>query len=328
MSENDENKSARATQEEEMKKLGITPHSERVKGKDSELDSEEEDIDEEEVDEEPDEEEDEDSEDEEEDEEKDEDEDEEEEEDEEEGQSHKKKGISFKQFNQLRSDLREANRKLEEITKSGGKKADEIPDDFAKRTEALAKEIGVENPEGLKKIMALMKEVSDGKTKGLEEKLAKLEEKLSEKEENAPIKDDFQTEWKPVDKSLRKEFPDASDEEITEARKLMYRLSHTPNIGGKVMTDKTTGKEILDPYPLDFILYKNRSRFENIFGGEKTKGMETSRTQGRGNKKEEENENKPLKKNASVKDIREYEKRAARAMEGMDNLSEPVDDRI
>ena len=333
MSDNDENKSARATQEEEMKKLGITPHSERVsKGKGSDSEDEDEDIEEEKEeednDDESEDEEDEDSEDEEEDEDKDEDEEDEEEEDEdEESQSHKKKGIPYKAFNELKRELRSVKKQLAEKGKSAG---EEVSDDFDKRVDELAKEMQLDEngKEGIKKLTNLMKDVIKGTSSKYEEKLANLEKEFGKLQKDTPIKDDFEKEWKTFEKQdLRKQFPDASPEELEEAQKLMHKLSHTKGIGGKAYVDEN-GREMLDPYELEYVFFKNKSKFEEIMTGKKVKGMETSRTRQNLGREQKENSSKSLPKNASLQDIRAYEKRAAEAMQGMDNLSDPVDDTI
>lgn len=338
--ENSENKGARSAQEAEMKKLGITPHSER-KGekseKDSELEDEEveelededtEDQDDEEEDSEDESEEDEeDSEDEEESEEESENEEDEDEEDEEESQSHKKKGVSFKQFNALRSDLRKANKQIADLVEKGSKKTEDVPDDFQKRVDDLAKEIGVENPDGLKKIMALVEDVIKGTKTDFDKKLTDLEEKYGKIIKATPVQDEFGKEWKSFEKSFSKEYPNATDEEVEAAQKLMNRLSHTPGIGGKAYKD-ADGRELLDPYELDYIYFKNKDQFAELVTGKKVRGLESSRTQGIKKGQEGKEENKPLRKGASVKEIQEYEKRSARAIEGIDNLSEPVDDTI
>lgn len=328
----DENTKARETQEEEMKKLGITPHSERIAGKgekDSDSD-EDEDEDDEEMDDQEDEEEDE-SEDEEEDSaEDDEDEDDSDEEDddeEEDGQSHKKKGISYKQFNELRSDLRKANKTIAKLAENNSKKVEDVPDDFTTRIDVLAKEIGVENPDGLKKIMALVQDVIKGTETNFEKKLADIEEKYGKLIKETPVSDNYNKEWKDFQKSsFSKDFPNATADQVDEAQELMNKLSHTPNVGGKEYTDPT-GRKLLDPYELDYIYFKNKDKFQALLTGKKSKGMEKGRTQGI-DKNSKGDENKPLRKNASVADIREYEKRSAQAMESMDNLSTPVDDTI
>jgi hypothetical protein len=316
------NEAARAAQRAELEKLGIKPAPEvKEDGEDSELDEEE--TDEEET-----------SEDEEEDSEKDdekeeesEDEEDEEDEEEEEGQSHKKKGVPYRVYNDLRSELRELRKEMKEGKDKGEEKAP-VTDDFMKRTEDLAKEIGVENPEGLKKIMSLVQEVVKGSRTDLEKKLSDLEEKYSEVTKDAPIKDNFETEWTTFAKTdFKKDFPNATAEELEQAEKLMNTLSHTPQIGGKVYKDDK-GRDLIDPYELDYIYFKNREKFQEIVSGKRSRGMEDSRTQGIKNNRENKDENKPLAKNASVESIRDYEKRSARAMEGMDNLSEPIDDTI
>lgn len=330
--ENNENKTAREAQEKEMEKLGITPASKREKneGEESDDELESEDVEEEDTEEEDEEESDEeDSEEEEDDSEDEEDnEDDEEEETEEEDQSHKKKGISFKQFNKLRSDLRTANAEIAKL-KEGEK--EEVPEDFSQRIEEISKEIGVENPEGLKKIMAFVQEVVENNSKKskaeMEKKLTELEDKYGKIAENAPIQDEFGKEWKTFNKgTFAKDFPNATDEELEAAQELMNKMSHTPNVGGKVY--EQDGKKLLDPYPLDYIYFKNKDKFAELVTGKKSRGLESGRTQGISKDKGSKEENKPLRKGASVKEIQEYEKRSGRAMEGLDSLSEPVDDTI
>lgn len=321
----DENETARAQQETEMKKHGITPASERKNaGKDSESDEDEDD--EENVDDT--EEEEEDSAEDDEEEETDENEEDEEDEEEEEGQSHKKKGIPYKVFNGLRKDLREANAKIADLMKKDDKKVEDVPEDFSKRVEALAKEIGVEDATGLKKIMALMDEVVKGQSSNFEKKLADLEEKYGKIIKSAPIDDGFDKEWKSFEKSVfGKEFPDASEEELEQAQELMNELSHSKKTGGIAYKDGE-GRELLNPYPLDYILFKNKKQFEEIMGGKKSHGMEDGRSQNIRTGRETKNENKPLPKNASPKEIQEYAKRSSRLMGSLDSLGTPIDDSI
>lgn len=324
-----ENKAARSSQEEQMKKLGLQPHSERIEGTDSESDEDEdEDTEDQEEEEESEDEEEDSSEDEDETEEdSDDDEDEEDEDEEEESQSPKKKGISYKQFNELRSDLRKANKKIADLIENDSKKVETVPDDFQTRIDTLAKEIGVENPEGLKKIMSLVQEVIKGTETNFEKKLADIEEKYGKIIKNTPVEDHYSKEWREFSKSsFSKEFPNATSDELEAAQELMNRLSHTPGIGGKVYED-ANGRKLLDPYELDYIYFKNKEQFQTLLTGKKSRGMEKSRTQGIEKNKGGE-ENKPLRKGASIAEIRDYDKRSARAMEGMDNLSTPVDDSI
>jgi hypothetical protein len=160
----------------------------------------------------------------------------------------------------------------------------------------------------------------------LEKKLSDLEEKYGKMAEKAPIEDGFDKEWKPFQKSLQKEFPNATPDELEEAENLMNELSHTKGVGGKVYKDEN-GRELLNPYELDYIYFKNKDKFSELMTGKKVKGMERSRNKQK-ERETEQGEKKNLPKGASAKDIREYEKRSAQAMEGMDNLSEPVDDTI
>lgn len=322
-------------QEDEMRALGLKPHSEKEKGgKKSDLEDDDSedmgDLDEEETEDEEDEDEDTEEESEEDDdsEEDEEDSDEEDEEEDSEDKKSYKKGVPFKKFNELRSELRTANKKIAEMATKNAELEAKLPDDFEQRVDALAKEIGVEDPEGLKKITSLMKEVMKGQTAGLEKKLSDLEEKFSEVKKNEPVKDEFSSEWETFEEDLQKDFPNATPAQLKEAQKLMNTLSHTKGIGGKAYKDDD-GRELLDPFPLDYILFKNKDKFDEILGGRKSKGLENNRSQGLKHSKDDDGEFKQLPKNASAAEIIAYEKRSSRAIaDGTDNLRAPVDNTI
>ena len=306
-----ENESALSAQEAEMVRLGLTPASKRAspKAEVQELDDDDDDI--EELEDEGDEKSDESK------------------EEESKEDSKDKKGIPFKQFNELRKELREANHKIAEMATRNAELEAKLPDDFEQRVDDLAKEIGVEDPEGLKKITSLMKDVMKGQTAGLEKKLADLESKIREKEENEPLNDEFNSEWDTFEETFTKDYPNATKEQVKAVQKLMNELSHEKGVGGKSYVDDK-GREALDPYPLDYIFFKNKDKFESIVTKNRNPGMETARSNAeRFKDRGDSNENKPLSKNAPQADILAYEKRANRALaESGDRLSVPIDDTI
>ena len=307
-----ENEAAVSAQEAEMIKLGLTPASARVLKEDKEnleLDEDDEDIeelDEDAVDEAKD-----------------------DKDEEEKDETVHKKGVTFKQFNELRKELREAKGKLIDMATKNAELEAKLPDDFEQRVDALAKEIGVEDPDGLKKITGLMKDVMKGQTAGLERKLADLEAKFHEKEQSEPVQDEFAAEWETFETSFAKEYPNATSEQLKQAQKVMHELSHTKGIGGKSYLDDK-GRELLDPYPFDYIYFKNKEKFEEVVTKNRSKGMETPRSNAsRARDDGRPEENKPLSKNSAQADILAYEKRANRAMaDSSDRLSVPIDDTI
>lgn len=247
----------------------------------------------------------------------------------EEPESQKKKSISFKKFNELRSELREANRKLKEASDKNVELEAKLPDDFQERVKALATEIGVEDPDNLTKIMNLVKDATVGNIKGLEAKITALEKQVSDNNASA-IADEFPNEWVSFEKDfLKKEFPNATDEQLKTARDTMKKLAGTKDIGGKVYIHPDTNKEALDPYPLDYIFFRNKKVFEGIITGKKSKGMETSRTAPITTTKKEDDEEMVLPNNASAEQIRKLDKIYSKAEAGTyDGLRAPTDSTI
>lgn len=321
----DENEIARKAQEKELEKFGMksTPHPKNV---DEEDDSDE---DEEDVDLEDDKDKDdaaddseEDSDDSEDSDEDLEDEDDEEDEDDSKKNQRREKKIPVKVHNELRKSLREANKKLADALEDNKKLADKLPDDFDERVAALAKELEIQDPEGLKKIAKLVKEASMGEVSKLEAKLSALEQKFTESKNNAPIADEFEKEWKTFEKSFfSKEFPNATSEQIEKAQELMKKLSHTPNVGGKVYKDKD-GREMLDPYELDYIFFKNKDKFSELTTEKKRKSMETTRTQkiGEDRGKKDGDDALKLPANPTPEDIARYQKASSKVISERDSL--------
>lgn len=259
----------------------------------------------------------------------DEDDEEDEEDDSDDGKPNKKKVIPFKAHNKLRKKLGETQKLLEKALSDKADLEAKLPDDFEDRVKALAEEIGIADPENMVKITKLIKDAALGATKKLEEKLSALEQQVQEKNADSVV-DEFPAEWESFEKDYFKtEFPNATDEQIKSARKVMEKLAKTKGIGGKAYTDKKTGKEVLDPYPLDYIFYKNKKEFEYVVTGKKKKGMETARTQGIKPERDTDGEVKHLPKNAKGSDIRALDKKYAEMESGSaDGLRTPDNNSI
>lgn len=256
------------------------------------------------------------------------DEDEETEDDDEDDTTSQKKDSITKQFNKVRSQLREANQKLKEMTDKNAELEAKLPDDFQERIKTLAKEIGIEDPDNMAKIMSLVKDASIGQLKGLEKKISDLEKQVSEK--NVPtVVDEFPKEWNSFEDKFKDEYPNATKEQLKEVRATMHRLAGTKDIGGVIYTHAETGQKVLSPYSLDYIYFNNRDVFEGIVTGKKSKGMETSRTRPitRGQKSDEDEFNLP--QNATAAQIRAMDKKYSRLeAESDDNLRAPANNQI
>lgn len=246
----------------------------------------------------------------------------EEEEDESEDKSQKKGKVSFQAYNKLRSQVRELTKKLADTEAK-------LPDDFQERLQSLAKEIGVSDPENLTKIVNLMKEAVVGKSvKVLEAKISELEKKVTDQTKTTVV-DEFPNEWIPFEKDFfKKEFPNATDEQLKTARETMRRLAGTKNVGGKSYIHKETGQEVLDPYPLDYIFYRNKDVFSELVTGKKRKGMESARTFGNRREEGDGEGEKHLNKNSSASDIRALDKKYSKMEAGESSMRAPADSTI
>ncbi len=246
--------------------------------------------------------------------------------------SKKKKVIPFKVHNKLRKELREAKKKLADSLEDNKKLADKLPDDFQEKLEELTKKLGVEDPESLKEIVKFLKEYAvDKNADKLQEQIADLKKEVADAKSSTPIVDEFPAEWKTFSEEFfSKEFPNATKEQKKEARKIMYELSHSKKTGGKVYKDEKSGKDVLDPYPLDYIYFKNKEEFASLVTKKKNKGMERTRTQGfRDQESGDDKEVKPLSKNASGADILALDKKYSRLEAGVsDELRSPDNSNI
>lgn len=240
------------------------------------------------------------------------------EEEEDESSSQSKKGIPFKAHNKLRKELGNTKRLLDEALAREKSLEAKLPDDFQERIDALSKEIGVEDPESLKKIINLVKDVVvDKNVKGLEEKISKLEKAVEEKKASSVV-DEFPQEWESFEDTFKREYPNATTEQIKTARQTMRELAGSKKTGGKVYIHPDTGEQALDPYPLGYILFENRSIFDELVTGKKKHGMENQR--GRNIRSESnEGEVQHLSKNSSANDIRALDKKYAKMEAGSDD---------
>jgi len=123
------------------------------------------------------------------------------------------------------------------------------------------------DPEGLAEIMQetlnLALELSPKEKAELPADIKEKLKLLDRYESETKSKDEgqlFSTEWDGLTPALKKEFPNAGEAELRQARELMDEIAHSKQ--GGVIIDAE--KRILKPYPLDYLLHKNRDKFVAI----------------------------------------------------------------
>lgn len=93
--------------------------------------------------------------------------------------------------------------------------------------------------------------------------------------ENRQEEAHFNSEWKSFAPTLSDAYPKMSAVQLEEAKTLMDELSHDDATGGLRVTGKD-GKPRLQPYPLDYIMFKNKSKFDSILSAGKRRGLESA----------------------------------------------------
>lgn len=130
------------------------------------------------------------------------------------------------------------------------------------------------DPEGLAEIIAITQkkvvedlEKSGRLSKDLPEdiqKRLKLLDKFEAENETKAEAIAFESEFNGILPELKKQYPNAKESELVEAKKILNQLAHSEK-GGVVVkkaTETTPGK--IKPYPLDYLIYKNRSVFDTV----------------------------------------------------------------
>ncbi len=224
-----------------------------------------------------------------------------------------KKVKIFEKYNKIRKELKEAKAKVTELLDSNKKLEDKLPDDFDAELTKFTKEVGVEDPESLKKIVDFLKKFAvDKNASKLQSQIEDLKKEVENAKASKPVADEFPDEWKAFrDDIFVKEFPNATKDELKTVRAKMEVLAKTKGVGGKPYIDKETGKEVLDPYPLDYIYFKHKDKFAELVTTKKSGAMESARTAGINTKEKQENTDleKPLPKNASGDAIRKIDQK-------------------
>lgn len=175
-------------------------------------------------------------------------------------------------IDQYTAEKAENKQKFEDMQKTIDelKKGTSTKEEVNTDVKAFAESLGVEDPEVLEKIITF---VTTGTKKTIDELKTKIEDLSSIKAESdvqAQIKQEeakFNGEWDSFVKSdsFKNAYPDATAEQIAEARTLMDERSHSKD---------------WSKYDLDYIFFKNRTDFDDSLGTKKFKGSGPTKTQG------------------------------------------------
>lgn len=175
-------------------------------------------------------------------------------------------------IDQYTAEKAENKQKFEEMQKTIDelKKGTTTQEEVDTDVKAFAESLGVEDPEVLEKIINF---VTTGTKKTMQELKTKIDDLASiktERDQQNQIKQEemkFNSEWDSFVKgsSFKDAFPDASPEQIAEARAIMDEVSHSKD---------------WSKYDLDYIFFKNRNDFNDALGTKKFKGSGPTKTQG------------------------------------------------
>lgn len=166
-----------------------------------------------------------------------------------------------------------------------------------------AAELGVDE-EQMKVIVSLSRKGLETRLTELEEAKAKTDETNKALQEDRDIKEQeqiFNDEWKTTLPVIKKEYPNATDEQIDKAQTLMDELAFS---------------EKYQNVDLDYVFHKEKESFEKILFSPKVKGMESSSPNEADSQKEEGEVFGPLKI-TSYKDLEKEDKRMKAYQEGL-----------
>lgn len=176
------------------------------------------------------------------------------------------KGIPFREHNRLRTELREERQAREKLAKEFEeyKTKSSQPKINEETIRAKAKELLPENAseEDIKKTEFQLKKIVELTGAGnpeAETKLQKLEEKIALMEDEKI----FREEWDDFETGLKKDYPNATRQQMKEARQAMDDLAHA-----KQYADKE----------FDYVYFKNKDIFDEILTPKKSKTFESRET--------------------------------------------------
>lgn len=160
-----------------------------------------------------------------------------------------------------RDEIEKLQKDLENARKNTPAK--DVSVELKERRSALAKKLNIEPTQ--------VDEFLDVAQKEADERIAKIEARLTEKEkEETQVSEDeiiaeeekeFNEHWNSVSDSIKEKYPNASKEQIENAKLIMEELAFS---------------EKYQEYELDYILYKEKKSFDEALFSPKQRGFERS----------------------------------------------------
>jgi len=182
---------------------------------------------------------------------------------------------AFKQIGELREEFRSSLSEIKQLlsktpNSEAKKEAKEAVDEIAE----FASRYEDTNPEGLKELLSVFEKqvmanleksgkLSKDLPEDIKEKLKLLDTIQAEKKAKEETLQ-FESEWNKLLPEIRREYPNASESLIAEAKQKMDEIAHT--------------KEF-HKYDLDYVLFKNKPVFNTLLKLAKSKSFETSSKQ-------------------------------------------------
>jgi hypothetical protein len=168
----------------------------------------------------------------------------------------------------------------------------------------FAQSLGVEDPEVLEKILTFVTQGTQKTVAELEKKIVELQGKKAEEDHQAQIKKEaerFDSEWNTFSTTeLKKAYPDATPEQLAEARTMMDELSHSKD---------------WHKYDLDYIFFKNKKDFDDSIGVKKFKGSGSTKQQDM-QQQDKKPEVPTLSENPTPDEVKAYERHMAGILSG------------
>jgi hypothetical protein len=193
--------------------------------------------------------------------------------------------------------------RIEELEKGEGTKKEKT-DAINDEVKEFAQSLGVEDPEVLEKILTFVTQGTKKTVSELEKKIVELQGKKAEEDHQLQLKKEqerFDNEWDAFASSeLKKTYPDATPEQLAEARTMMDELSHSKD---------------WHKYDLDYIFFKNKKDFDDSIGVKKFKGSGATKQQDM-QPQDKKSETPTLSDNPTPEEIKAYERNMANVLSG------------
>ena len=177
---------------------------------------------------------------------------------------HRKGGIPTKTFNDVRSQLREKSNRVQELEDeiaSLKKPAAQIDPEVitAAAKKMLGDDATEEQIKGTEAQLQIIFDLAAQANKASESTIKELKEELEERKQQ----ESFVGEWSGFVGDIKQAYPKANSDQLAEAQKIMDDLSHSEKFKDK---------------DLDYILFKTKDIFDEIFKDRKSKTFESRDT--------------------------------------------------